>query len=461
MKRITGKAIASFAVSFLLCTALISISVFNRIRVEMLTMEQLILEKSAKANEVLSRLLYKAQTLSALVVKGHRGVENFEQTAAIIIDDPAILNVLIAPGGIVTNVYPLNGNEAVIGLDFFSEGAGNREAVRAKETGRLVLGGPFESVQGGQVLVGRLPVFLHTPAGTERFWGLVSVTLKYPQALDGAGLNELQAQGFAYEVWRVNPDSGEKQIISSSGYNYNKKVRYIEKHVSVQNTDWYFRILPVRAWYEYPETWVLVFLGFCMSALVAFVVQNNSELKALKSNYEKLSHTDALTGIHNRRYFVEAASTQIERVARTAGNAFMVIFDIDNFKQINDMYGHPAGDDVLKHIVSKVKGIIRPYDLFARHGGDEFTILITDIDEPDVRNLVERIRLAIFEEPFVCGETRLPVTASFGIAPVTPAGSVMTAIDLADKALYAAKDAGRNKVVFFACAPSAGSFVAA
>jgi len=123
--------------------------------------------------------------LSALVIQNDGEIENFKQVAAIIIDDPAILNVLIAPSGVVSDVYPLQGNEAVIGLDFFGEGAGNKEAVMAKETGQLVFGGPFDLVQGGQALVGRLPVWIDMPDGNNAFWGLVSVTLKFPQILDG------------------------------------------------------------------------------------------------------------------------------------------------------------------------------------------------------------------------------------------------------------------------------------
>lgn len=184
-RKISTKTIVSFLLSLTLCFSVIVTILNNTINLEKTSMEQIALEKSVKINDALSRLLHKTQVLSALVIQSDGEIENFKQVAAIIIDDPAILNVLIAPSGVVSDVYPLQGNEAVIGLDFFGEGAGNKEAVMAKETGQLVFGGPFDLVQGGQALVGRLPVWIDMPDGNNAFWGLVSVTLKFPQILDG------------------------------------------------------------------------------------------------------------------------------------------------------------------------------------------------------------------------------------------------------------------------------------
>lgn len=449
MKKIFLKAGLSFISTFALCAVLIIITLFNRMNVEKLTMEQLIVEKSMKAQEVISRLLYKAQTLSALVLQNNGEVENFEKVAATLIDDPSIMNLLIAPDGVVSDVYPLEGNESVIGLDFFSEGAGNKEAVMAKESGELVFGGPFDSVQGSQVLVGRLPIYISGGGDDEKsFWGLVSVTLKYPDALNGVGFNELKAQGFAFEIWRVSPDTGEKQIIAGSGYNYNSKTRYIEKQMSIINAEWYFRILPVKAWYEYPETWVLIFLSLCVSLLVAFVVQNNSELKVLKSEFENLARTDPLTGIYNRRHFMELAINEIERTSRNKSGCFIIMFDIDHFKIINDKYGHTAGDKVIREIALRLKEALRSYDLLARYGGEEFIILVTDINQEKAVNLAERIRLNIEEEPFKYKNNRIKVTASLGVAEASNSRGLNTSIELADKALYMAKEKGRNKTVF-------------
>jgi len=447
-KKLSMNTIIAFLMALILCFLMVGAVILNRSKVERLTMEQLILEKSIRISDSLATLLYKTQMLSSLVLQSNGEVENFEQIAATIVDDPSILNILIAPNGVVSDVYPLEGNEAVIGLNFLAEGAGNKEAVLAMETGKLVLGGPFDAVQGGQVLVGRLPVFIDEPDGTKRFWGLVSVTLKYPQALDRAGLSELKIQGFAYEIWRMNPDNDERQIISGSGHSYNNRTNYVEKHILIANADWYFRILPVRSWYEFPETWISIFISLLVSLLVAVVTQHNKKLQILKNKLEILSNTDPLTGIYNRRFFMDSAAKQMDRVNRINSEAFVILFDLDRFKKINDNYGHHAGDVVLNDIAARVTGMLRSYDLFARYGGEEFIIFTADIDKASVICLAERIRADIADTPVKSDGIHISITASFGIAPAAPVNNLEAAIAFADNAMYEAKAAGRNRVVF-------------
>lgn len=438
----------AFISTLILCLLLVGAMVFNRYRVERLTMEQLILEKSIQINNVITKLLYKTQMLSSLVLHSSGEVQNFDQIAATIVDDPAILNILIAPDGVVSDVYPLEGNEEVIGFDFFSENAGNKEAVLAKETGELVLGGPFVAVQGEKVLVGRLPVYTTEPDGETRFWGLVSVTLKYPEALDGAGLNELQIQDLAFEIWRINPDNNEKQIIAYSPHSYRTNMDYVEKQLFIANAEWYFRILSVRAWYEFPETWISILISICVSILIAAVTQKNQRLRVLKVKLERLSNTDPLTGIYNRRYFMEFVGRQMERVSRTGSKSYVIIFDLDHFKLVNDRYGHQAGDAVLIELTSRVSNTLRSYDVFARYGGEEFIIFASDLDKMSAMQLMERIRRSIAGNPVEYKGASISVTASFGLAPAAPVNQLEPAIALADEALYEAKSEGRNRSVY-------------
>lgn len=449
-RRISLSAAMSFWATIALCCVVLAVIISSKAHLDRLLMEQLIMEKSAKLTEIISKLLYKTEALSALVIQSDGKVNNFERVAATLLDDPAISNVLIAPAGVVTHVYPIRGNEGVLGFDFFKKGAGNKEAAIAKETGQLVFGGPFFLVQGGQALVGRLPVYMTNPKGEKVFWGLVSVTLKYPQALDGAGLALLEKQGYAYEIWRINPDSGERQIIASSDYEYNKSALFIEKRMEILNATWFFRISPVKIWYQYPETWVMLFVGFFISCLVAFVMQNNHELKLLQGQLERIAQSDPLTGIANRRHFMDTAPVYMQQAARNKQRCFIIMFDVDHFKQVNDTYGHAAGDEILKVIAARVKRTIRPYDLFARYGGEEFIIFVTDVDKKAAENLTERIRMSICESPFICNGTAMQMSASFGLAQASPTASLDEIIRQADNALYEAKKGGRNKSVCYA-----------
>lgn len=105
--------------------------------------------------------------------------------------------------------------------------------------------------------------------GGKLFWGLVSVTLKFPQALNGAELDKLAELGLAYEIWRISPDTNKKQIIARSDYAYNKDAPYLEMPLDILNAHWFFRLSPVKLWYQYPESWLYISLGVLVSFLLA------------------------------------------------------------------------------------------------------------------------------------------------------------------------------------------------
>jgi len=441
-------AVVSFLGSLLLCSFIIGVTIANRENIEKLHMEQLILQKTLRINEVISRLLYRTNSLATMVIQGSGVVENFDIAASAIVNDPSILNVLIAPDGIVSNVYPGDGNEAVIGLNFFAEGRGNREAIIAKETGALVLGGPFRSVQDIDVLVGRLPVYIDTPYENQKFWGIVSVTLRFPEALDSADLHILNNRGYAYELWRINPDTNERQVITNNYEHARAYGRFIEKHVPVINADWYLKVWLGRAWYNYAENLALIIAGFLISLLVFFITQNNIELKRMRAALEKMANIDPLTGIFNKRHFMEIALMNIEREKRKKGECYIIFLDLDKFKNINDTYGHLAGDYVLIETTARLKRVIRPYDIFARYGGEEFLIYASDIDKNNIMEMAERLRLSLCNKEFKYKGISIPVSASFGIACIDKY-DIEEAITHADKALYMAKESGRNKTVFW------------
>jgi len=448
--RLSAMAMLSFLGSLALCSFIIGVTIVNRENIEKLQMEQLILEKTFRINEVISRLLYRTNSLATLIIQKYGIMDNFDIVAPTIANDPTILNILIAPNSIVSNIYPLSdGNDAVLGFNFFDENIGNKEAIAAMEAGALVLGGPFmASAQGAIILVGRLPVYIDTPEEKNKFWGLVSVTLRFPQALDDAGLNIFNNQGFTYELWRISPDTNERQVIASNYEHVKTGSRFIEKQVHVLNADWYLKVWPDRVWYNHRENLALIIAGILISLLVFFVMQNNIELKRMRVILEGMAKTDPLTGIFNRRYFMEMALINIEKERRLNGECYIIIMDLDRFKSINDTYGHVIGDNVLIEATSRIKANIRPYDLFARYGGEEFIIFASNTDKNSILKLSERLRLSICSKEFECNDVSFTVSASFGIANMEKY-DIGKAIVRADKALYKAKENGRNRAVFW------------
>jgi diguanylate cyclase (GGDEF)-like protein len=188
-------------------------------------------------------------------------------------------------------------------------------------------------------------------------------------------------------------------------------------------------------------------LMFVISGAGVFLFLKNIKLgKKLK----QAANHDILTGIFNRRYFMEISAILVEKTRRKVDSeSFIIICDLDFFKRVNDTYGHLAGDKVLKETAAKVKNTIRPYDIFARYGGEEFILLFTDIDKERAVQTAERIRAEICKEPVMFKNEAITVSASFGVAYASPVNDLLTAIEYADAALYKAKADGRNRVVFY------------
>jgi diguanylate cyclase (GGDEF)-like protein len=188
--------------------------------------------------------------------------------------------------------------------------------------------------------------------------------------------------------------------------------------------------------------------GFIASLLVSvlisfFLVSMLVRINALRQEVQRMAITDELTGSYNRRMFGEMIHKEIARSKRFAHPLTLVVFDIDNYKQVNDMYGHQVGDKLLKHLADLVRPILRETDTFFRSGGDEFVILAPDTDAGGGKLLAERIRAAI-EAMRVNGIP--PVTVSLGVEELKTDISGEELVKRADEAMYRAKAEGRNRV---------------
>lgn len=179
-----------------------------------------------------------------------------------------------------------------------------------------------------------------------------------------------------------------------------------------------------------------------------------SEILALTVAYARaydrlvlLSVTDELTGLPNRRSGLERLETDLARCRRQSGDLAVAILDIDLFKRVNDEYGHAVGDAILREVSHRLREAVRPYDMLARLGGEEFLVVAPDIALPEATGLAERLRRAISGEGFMVERTRLKVTISAGVTAAREDDlSPKTALARADAALYAAKSGGRDRV---------------
>jgi two-component system, cell cycle response regulator len=168
----------------------------------------------------------------------------------------------------------------------------------------------------------------------------------------------------------------------------------------------------------------------------------------LHAEIETLATTDGLTGLYNHRRFQEILSDEVKRLNRSPSQVSLVLTDIDYFKKVNDTYGHPAGDLVLKGVAKIIREEIREMDVPARYGGEEFAVILPETDSEGAKNIAERLRMAVRDAAFSADGRSLSVTISIGIATAPDdAQGKQEFLEKADKALYHAKHHGRNQTV--------------
>lgn len=171
--------------------------------------------------------------------------------------------------------------------------------------------------------------------------------------------------------------------------------------------------------------------------------------------FKNMAAFDELTGVHNRRAMSEMLDNEYKRGQRARSPLALLMIDLDRFKAVNDQYGHPVGDVVLQQLVQRVCFALRTTDLLSRYGGEEFCVILPDTKLWDAIDVAERVRDAVEQYPFISGEIQIPLTISIGVSRTVPqlADSPQQLLDEADKALYAAKNNGRNRVCVY-CADS-------
>jgi two-component system cell cycle response regulator len=188
----------------------------------------------------------------------------------------------------------------------------------------------------------------------------------------------------------------------------------------------------------------LIKIGRC---IFKFLSGDNIE-NAYHEEIYRLTTIDGLTQVYNKRYFVETLEREIGRAHRYRRDLSLIMFDIDEFKKINDTFGHLAGDHVLKQLAAVIRSRIRREDILSRYGGEEFAIILPEIDNYNAMQFAEKIRSLVEMAAFRFEDADISVTISVGVASLQQdVHEPSEFIRIADERLYAAKAAGRNRVV--------------
>ncbi len=199
------------------------------------------------------------------------------------------------------------------------------------------------------------------------------------------------------------------------------------------------------------ERWYVMRCSRMLNGCRVLLRSDVTHLKRVEEELRRLATIDELTELYNRRFFFAQGRRLLERCRQNAQPVGLLLFDLDHFKSINDSFGHEAGDAVLRAVALCCRRTLRPGDLVARLGGEEFAVLLPESDRSQATRVAERLRRALAALEVPCDHARIRITVSIGLAtPEDTPGGLDSLLAAADRALYAAKRAGRDRVVAFA-----------
>ena len=405
----------------------------------------------------LSSAFTSAQILAYEVEQNNGNGEWFPNYASKLIESiGGIENLQLAPDGIISDIYPLEGNEAAIGFDIISTPKFKDEAMLSIKNHRMFVIGPVALVQGGVAVISRAPIFLHKGTQRELFWGFASAVIYLDNLLEATQLKQLENEGYQYSLSRKHAATKETIILSSS-INPLSDIQASTNLILPVGT-WTLRIsralddqLKQRKITGYAITFTVAFLlSIALYAILIQPLKLRILVKEKTAELQELAYKDPLTGLPNRRFLQDSLPRILYSNQRRKRISAFIYFDLDNFKRINDTIGHDVGDQVLVIVgdrLNKLKGVS---DLVVRLGGDEFGILLGDIgNDRQAAEQANRI-LDSIRTPIKMDNREHILSTSLGIAMIPEHGyDLVTIMQNADMALYQAKLMGKNQYTFY------------
>lgn len=348
-------------------------------------------------------------------------------------------SVALAPNDVIGYIYPLQGNEKALGLDFRSQTDQFKAVQQARESKDVVIAGPVLLVQGGRGVIIRYPVFTDFPLN-QQYWGNISVVIDFDQLLQQAGLADITGANIAlrgkdakgrhgavfYGDQAVFTQPDIEMPISFPGGGWLLAARYQKDALMLDSP---------RAHIMRVSLYLLCIFGYI--ALFVFY-------QAYKRS-KQYAYYDELTGIANRRLMLKRLQELEEQPSDRAQYALLNI-DLNKFKQINDSYGHSAGDALLRFVAEQLKAKLRSSDLVARMGGDEFMVLLYRLENlQQAQAQAAKLQAHFAGHSFIWQGSEFTVSLSIGAAHSNEvAGSAEDLIMLADKRMYQHKTAAKD-----------------
>lgn len=375
-------------------------------------------------------------TLEEIAISENGKIDNFQKVARDLMAD-FIQSIQIAPDGVVTDIYPEAGNEAGK-IDLMHDESRGEICRYGRDKNIVTMQGPFDLKQGGQGIAIRNPVYLEGADGSPVFWGFTIVIIRVPEIFTES-IQALTKFGYDYSLTKtVSPLSDDTEIVSSSG-NIMKNPITFEFEFGGCLFD--FEVMPADGWSHGWNVFPQLFLGICVILLLTGLTVVILVIERHRDTLKKMAITDPLTGLLNRKGFDE----QLKKVMQSDLHIHCVgiQMDIDDFKFINDMYGHVVGDAALKSLAQDMQSYFNDNSILCRNGGDEFSVILVDTTEEEARKKIEHFTLQPRHITYNGEEHPFYISLGYAEYP-KDCEDVLKLIRCADMALYAVKLHGKH-----------------
>lgn len=388
---------------------------------------------STRITHELSSVLYLSSGLSSYMVvrsKSQDRREIGEILSRLYSESRHVRNFGIAIGTTLTYVYPVEGNERAIGLRY-SDIPAQWPGVKATiDSGKPFLAGPINLVQGGRGLIYRVPIIVDG-----KYWGLLS-TVVNSDSLFNAAFANIDTNRFSFALKGNDAGGRRGGIIWGNETIFNQPgTETID--IEVPGGTWALAVKVNEKGANGSSIWQMRALTWLLALLSGWYVY---QLLHQRKQLAQMALYDALTGLPNRRIIEDRAQRTILQQRRDKSKiSALLVFDLNGFKLVNDRQGHKAGDLVLQVVATRVSETIRSVDTIGRWGGDEFVVVLPDVDRTILPNVVDRIQKVV-GLPIGYDQASLQVSASIGMAIIPDDGvSFDELIKTADQRMYANK----------------------
>lgn len=317
-------------------------------------------------------------TLKQVFINGNGQIINFSKIAENLMSY-SVQSVQLAPNGVVTEIYPEEGNEAGK-IDLLKDSKRGEISNYAKDHNITIIQGPIKLKQGGSGLVVRNPIYLEDENGQEYFWGFTIVILRVPEVFEDS-TNALSKFKYNYRLSREASVLDKKYVEVDA--NCDKMIRPVTYNLTVGKEKWKLEIMPRAGWSNSTTLYLIFFGGLSLVLLLTEIIRVLFLLDERRVELKELAHKDGLTKLYNRYGFDEMA----EKMIKKDPEAYYVaaLLDVDDFKLINDMYGHAYGDKALISLAENMRKFFPSSALLGRNGGDEFCILLPNCTMEEIK----------------------------------------------------------------------------